>query len=179
MEYEFSNAELAGLLRVTKQAVNAMVNNGMPKLRRNVYDARDCVQWLMERKSGEKLEGSLSEARQRLYEAQTEKSHLDSLILKKTLIPASEAHHLVANTVQEVVAALESLGPRIASDVAALEDVAVIEDLIDREIRSIRSDVAERILPTGDIRTTRKKRARATSKRGNGSMGGPEQSTPA
>lgn len=165
---EVTTKELADLCGVTVRAVQKWVEAGCPCAGKNKYLLSEAVQWLVARDRGP---GKLSESRFDLYRVQKEKIELDIEATKRTLIPADEVHHIIAEMVHELVSTFDALPPRVGTLVAAIDTPAEVEALIEREVHHIREIGSERLRAIGAPSQPGRVRRRASPKRVNGKVG--------
>ena len=125
--------------------ITRLVQQGMPRKAKNTFELPDVVQWLMRERTDTRESETDKEVRKRYYLAQTKKSEIETAQIQKELLPVQEAQHLISEAINSVVSSLDGLAARIATEAAGLEEVGAIEDLCERELRSLRAMAAERI----------------------------------
>ncbi len=139
--------ELARLFGVTRPYVYELVAKGLPRSGR-YFDAAECVQWYLGelRGTGEQEPEDLTEARRRLYVAQTEKTRLENDRLRGSSIDIEEALALFYSLASIVATQHDAVGPRIAGLVLGLDDVKAVQTLLFDEHRAIRESIADAIM---------------------------------
>jgi phage terminase Nu1 subunit (DNA packaging protein) len=156
--FTFSNIKVDQIMIVTRQTlseclnistnrVSQLVRDGMPKEARGKYDLAECVRWYLgfKLKSGPHSTANVNEARQALYEAQTEKVALETARIRKETV-AADQYMIDLNQMAVLFSSgLDSIGGRLASQLAGMTDPAEIAAHLTHETNAIRESVADAI----------------------------------
>jgi hypothetical protein len=116
--------------------------DGLPVAGYGKYDLRHCVQWRT-KKLVHAIKGTGSGAASGLRYAQKEKIELEIAKLRNQLIPAEVIEQVLSKVAALVSTQLEGLGPRLAAQIAALEDPVQVQQLLFVECRGIRSSMEQ------------------------------------
>ena len=138
---------LSECLNISTNRVSQLVRDGMPKQGRGKYDLAECVRWFLafKLKTGTHSTANVNEARKKLYEAQVEKTELETSKIKRETIPADE-HMIDMNQLAVLFSSgLDAIGGRLASQLAGMNDPAVISEHLTTETNAIRESVADAI----------------------------------
>jgi phage terminase Nu1 subunit (DNA packaging protein) len=136
---------LSECLNISTNRVSQLVRDGMPRERRGKYDLAQCVRWYLgfKLKSGPHSTANVNEARKKLYEAQVEKTELETSRIKRETIPADE-HMIDMNQLAVMfTSGLDALTGRLSSVLPG--DQAANAELILKETNAIRESVADAI----------------------------------
>lgn len=146
--------QIADILGVTRRTINRMVTAGMPQAGHGKYDMRACVQWKLDQVAGaaaeEGVDGATDSARRELYIAQRHKIELEIAERRRELLPAALVDHTMASVASVAASQLDSLGPRMAGELADSDDPAWIQSRLLLECRAIRQSIAEQIRQMSD-----------------------------
>ncbi len=139
--------ELSRLFGVTRPYIYELVGKGLPREGRH-FDVAECVQWYLGelKGTGEQEPEDLTEARRRLYVAQTEKTRLENDRLRGSSIDIEEALALFYSLASIVATQHDAVGPRIAGLVIGETDVKAVQTLLFDEHRAIRESIADAIM---------------------------------
>ena len=141
--------ELTEYLDISLSRVTQLTHEGvLIKVARNQYDAPACIANFINFKlqGGSSGSSDVIEARARLYAVQTEKTTLETARAKREVIPVDE-HLADLRELQQIFdAALDSLDPALATDIAGLAEPAEISDRLTLEATSLRQAVADAIV---------------------------------
>lgn len=148
MELTVNTGTLCLIFGVTRPTVGKWVKDGMPKMGRGMFDVPAAVQWQMDRVRGDTPD--TEEARRRLYVAQESHKVLETEILRGTVIRSDDVAHFNTALAGEYVAAIDSLPPRLGSELAGIADPAQCEEVIERECRGIRADLERKLGQFGE-----------------------------
>ena len=142
--YLVSHRELASIIGMSPRRISQLVADGMPKSGPDRYDLGICVRWWVDRWRGKEADSEEGVTqRQRLTRMQADKVQTEVQILRGTLVRAIEVEHVMAAAAAVVAGSLDSIGPRVAGEVAELQDPALIQEVLLRETRSIRESLAD------------------------------------
>lgn len=120
--------------------------HGMPKEARKHFDLPTCVQWFVNYKAEQQDDSAEGkDTRTALAMAQKERIDLDIAERKSQLLDRETVGGVVREMASIFSSGLEALSPRLASDLAGIEDQLTIQEKLDDECRSIRVTVAESI----------------------------------
>lgn len=139
---------LAELFGLTAGRISQLVREGvLSKVSRGQYDSAACLQDYINFKleGGQSGTRDVTEARTRLYEAQTHKTELETERTRRETIPADE--HLADMLAFQRIAnkALSTLDQTLPGDIAGLADPAAIAAQVRQATHRIREGVADSI----------------------------------
>lgn len=140
-------SELARIFGVSRKWVYTLVEKGMPRAGRH-FDLAAAVQWYMaELKAPGKTDESedVTEARRKLYMAQTERTLLDNDRMRGELCDIEEARSVLYGIASIVATQHDALAPRLAAIVAGESDIKTIQSLLFDELRAIRQSIADEV----------------------------------
>lgn len=100
-------------------------------------------------KEGGVNESSLSAARKRLIEVQTEKTVCELAILRKEWVAEADVSEMVGEITQRYIRGLESLPGRLAVELVNQTDAAVVRQKILHECRQIRRELSKALYERG------------------------------
>ena len=141
--------ELAEAFSLSPGRIRQLVLEGLPKAERGKYDLAVCIKWFidykLEKAAGPLASTDVNEARKKLYDAQVVKTELETSRIKRETIPADE--HLIDLNQLGVMfsSGLDAIGGRLASQLAGMNDPAVISEHLTVEVAAIRESVADAI----------------------------------
>jgi phage terminase Nu1 subunit (DNA packaging protein) len=149
---------IAKLLNLTERRIQQLVKeNILPQPVSKKYDLIGCVRgyvkYLQDKVSGTRTDDSnldVHKERARLIKAQADKAELEVAILQKRLIPAEEAELAFTNNVMKCRLRLLGLPTRMASDIAPLDDVTLIEEKLKNVIREALNELSKREYHSND-----------------------------
>lgn len=122
------------------------VHKGMPKHSRGQYDLVVCVNWviegLREQRDSKVDSNDLSKERLKLYRAQREKTDLETARMRGELLPVEDVANAFNAMAAEVASRLDSVGGRLASTLAGMNNPGEIQTLLLEEMRTIRAGIA-------------------------------------
>jgi len=141
-----SSPALAELFGVTPDMVRRYVNDyGMPRVSNGKYLLGECVQWYINRLRLAAAGGESNDVAQeklRLIRAQRHRVEIENKKSRSELID----HELVANVLNQMGSTfstqLDSLAPRVASVLSAIDDPGEIQRVLFDECRAIRATTA-------------------------------------
>lgn len=144
--------ELGRICGVSRRMVYKWLDKGMPRDGR-LFDVAASVQWLiasLTERANEEPE-DIMEARRQLYVAQTAKTKLETQRLSGSLVDLEEARGLLRQIGAIVAGQLDAVAPRLAAEVAGIDDQKTIQELLFDEHRIVRASIAGAIvgLPAG------------------------------
>ena len=143
MDLTVNTGTLCLIFGVTRPTISKWVKEGMPKMGRGTFDVPATVQWQLERMRGDAPD--TEEARRRLYVAQESHKTLETEILRGTVIRSDDVRHFCTVLTGEFVSAVDGLAPRLGGELAGITDPPVIEEKIEDECRSIRSELTRKL----------------------------------
>lgn len=134
----YTTRETAAVLGVDMRTLQRHVHRGMPCEGRDRFDLREAVQWFLtweaERQRGD---AATSAAVDGLLRAQAAKVELQIARLRGDVVPVSEVQQRFNLMASTVATGLDSLGSRLAGDIADRDDVTEIAAVLDRELAAI------------------------------------------
>lgn len=116
------------------------------------FDLTKCVQAELKARSARGQGKVVSIEAARLKRAQAERVELQNAVERGELVRRDAVEVEYADTVATIVAMLDGLGSRLASQVAELTDVLAITTLIDAELNEIKTTAAARFKATKTAR---------------------------
>lgn len=134
--------QLADIVGVkTETVVRYAKEQGMPKAARGRYPLIACIRWVMSLRQPSTIEDGLGVERKRLVIEQRRRAEIENAHLRDELIDADLVSG-VFNTVMAAIATqIDGLGPRLAGELATVDDPAVISRRLHDESRAIRRNV--------------------------------------
>jgi len=142
---------VAAVFGVHERTVQRMAKDGMPVIGRGKYDIRACVQWQITQVSEkERTSGDLN-PRDLLAIAQRQRVELEIAQLRNTLIPQDLVGRVFNGVAAMIAGQLEGIGPRMAGELADVDDPALIQARLTEEARAIRSAIAESLKDYGSL----------------------------
>lgn len=162
--------ELAHLLGITSRQVQRLAKAGiLPRSARGSYDLAAGVQAWGAYLSQGKATAELGSERRRLTSAQAYRAEIENKRIDGQLFLAADVEIVVSAAMTVVAAGLDSLGGRLAAELAAESDPGVIRQRLLRETRQIRAAAADRLqnlaASGGQSTEAPKKKPRATGRR--------------
>jgi phage terminase Nu1 subunit (DNA packaging protein) len=135
---------LAAIFNVTEQSVHLWVRvYGMPKLGRGRFRLVDCVRWRIEKIAGlANGEASLEDERRKLVIAQRHRAEIENRNLMAELLPVEDVSRLFNDLLTIFDAALDDLPASIAQQVAAADEPAAVQTVIDAATTATRRAAA-------------------------------------
>lgn len=132
-----NRAGLRVLFGITDTALKGYTQKGLPKVSRGVYDVPAVVAWYKADKTIGTYHKSekQKDAVERLTLAKAIKQERENALVAEELVTWERHIGVVGLIATTVSNAFESLGARLANEVASEDDPAVIQDLIWREAR--------------------------------------------
>lgn len=131
---------LAELFGVSERAVNYFLEEGMPRVGHGRYDLRACTQWYLANKKRRPTRDDSAQIE--LLRAQCKKIELQVSIMRGDLIEAEAVKRAIFAMASTYTSQLDSLAPRMAGELADVQDAAYIESRLAQEARSIQKAVA-------------------------------------
>ena len=102
------------------------------------FDLSVAIPWYIERIRAELSGTSAAEAREALYKAQTEKTHLEIETRRRELIEIEESGRALMAVIGAYNGALRAIAPRAAAEIVDGMNQAEVQHVIEREIASAR-----------------------------------------
>lgn len=134
----YSSRETAAVLGVDMRTLQRHVHRGMPCEGRDRFDLREAVQWFftweVERQRGD---AATSAAVDDLLRAQAAKVTLQIAKLRSDVVLVADVQQRFNLMASTVATGLDSLGSRLAGDIADRDDVTEIAAVLDRELAAI------------------------------------------
>lgn len=141
-------AELGDVFGVTATALSKWVKEGMPKWAHGRYELGACVRWRMDTLSTRLAQSTRtdnSDERTELIIAQTRRAELETARLRDELIDAQRVQGVLIELASLIATQLDAIGPRVAEAAALETSPAIIEELVIRESRELRNQIAETV----------------------------------
>lgn len=135
---------LATIAGVTERQVTNYVKDGMPQAARGMFDLRECVPWLMDKARGRAKTTTEASSATELNVARRKRIELEMRERSRELVPVEDVRRTVIGIASLVASMLDGFAPRIAGEVATLDNPAEIQKLVFLECRSIRGALAEK-----------------------------------
>lgn len=134
---------------MTEKTIRNWVADGMPQIGHGKYDLAACVQWKIDQVASDSAEeepdSATDSARRELYIAQRHKIELEIAERRRELLPAALVDQTLSAIASVASSQLDSLGPRMAGELADSDDPAWIQQRLFTECRAIRSAIAEQV----------------------------------
>lgn len=137
--------QLALMLDISREQVMRLVKfDGLPKRARGEYPLRECVEWYIHHLRDLNKAGGAQEKAKRmeLIEAQKVRTQIANSIQLNELLPAGEVATVFNQVMSTVGSMLDGLAPRMAAQLAALDDPAKIQKVLFDECRDLRNTAA-------------------------------------
>lgn len=146
-----SAPELARFFGVTAQTLSRWHRDyGMPKAGHGRYALRDCTRWLIDfYRSRQNRE--LTEVRKGLIAARRQRIEFDLQRQRAQVFDAELVGDTIHRMASAIVQQLEALGPRLAGDLAMIDNPLEIQARIVNEVNQTRSAMARTIGDLGSI----------------------------
>lgn len=143
------NAEgLADFLNLSTAMIYKLSKQGMPRLKRGKYDIKECARWYIESFRG-KLEGGetsdVQDERRRLLAQQRRKATIEADLLEGQQIPIDKAAADITKIAGITASQLEALPGRLAYEVVNIQDPGEARQILLKECRKIREQIANAI----------------------------------
>lgn len=153
-------SDIAEIFGVTDRSVQRMLRDGMPQAARGRYDVRACVRWKIDQITNELSSNRPSGERDLLAAAQRERVNLEVAQMRGELMPRELVERALNQIATLISGQLDSLGPRMAGELADSDDPAWVQDRLFAETRALRSAIAQSLRLLGaDIRAWRMEEA--------------------
>ncbi len=135
------------MIGVTRQTLTEWAKEpGFPKRKQQGYDVKEVVRWVRENKPlASPVAASKSEADLRLQNARADRAELEAALYAGEVIAASEVRNMFLSVAGVYAQMLDSVGARIADELARETDPAVIRHRIFVETRQIRTQTARKL----------------------------------
>ena len=146
--------ELARIFGVSRKWIYQLEQKGMPRAGR-LFEVAHCVQWYLAELKGIDSDiepEDLTKARLALYNAQSEKTRLETARLRGELVSLEEAKAVLFEVASVVATQHDGLAARLAGLVVGESDVKRIQTLLFNEFRELRGSIASavaRLAPAG------------------------------
>ena len=131
---------LTELFDITAMTLSRWVQDGMPKYAKGVYPLKDCIRWAFERmrsQAGHET-SEIQDSRRMLYDVQRAKHELEIKRINGEVVDVE----VVASAVREMASIfatqLDGLAPRMAAQLATINNPTQIQRELFRETREIR-----------------------------------------
>jgi phage terminase Nu1 subunit (DNA packaging protein) len=140
---EVSTKDLARITGYSVMHVGRLTREGMPKASLGVYNLEHVVKWLLSRRESQAAMSAQETKRQLMLE-QIEERRLENMRRRGEMIPVEDVQHTLNAAAVAVATQLDGMAPRVAHELSALSGVppAVVQEIIFREARAIRTSVA-------------------------------------
>lgn len=150
--FDLSRAEIAQVFDCTPRNVSHLVAEGLPRMDDGRFDLRDCYRWAMARARAKAAEGpAKSQAiKDRLIEAQRRKIELEIDVMRQRMLPCELVATVINRIASTVATQLDSLGPRLAGELADEDDPRRIQAALLREARATRAAIAQAMRQLGE-----------------------------
>lgn len=134
------------LLGVTKLTLQDWINKGLPSLDAGVFNTAGVVSWYkLETAVGKRTKTNIEkDASERVLVAKAEKLERDNLVESGDLVAIADIQAAFEASAVIVANAFESLGARLANQVAGMDEPAEIQALIWNESREVRRLIADK-----------------------------------
>lgn len=146
---------LAEIFGVSEKTIRNWVADGMPQAGHGKYDLRACVQWKVDQVAtasiDDEAEGATDSARRELYIAQRHKIELEIAERRGELLPAALVDQTLASVASVATSQIDALGPRLAGELADMDDPAAIQARLFTEGRQVRAAIAEQIRQMAEV----------------------------
>jgi len=149
--FEFRRPEIAEILGVDQRSITNYVKQGMPQAGRSCFDIREVYTWAL-RREVERIDRkapTTDTPRDLLAIAQREKVSLETEIMRKSMLPSDLVAVVVNRIAATVAAQLDALAPRLAGELADVDDPKQIQATLHREARATRRAIAESLRELG------------------------------
>lgn len=144
-EVSCGSGALSELFGVRPETITRMAKvEGMPKSARGKYLVIECVEWLIarERDKGGRETPADKKARMEVAKEQALRYRIDNAKQLGELIPASVVQAAVNQMASNIASQLDGLAPRMAAELASIDDPATIQRALFNECRDIRTATA-------------------------------------
>ena len=141
---EIGANDLANLFGLTRQRINQLTAEGLPKAGRGRYLLKESVTWWVDywKNKNSRADQSLDNHKRRLLIAQAKRAEIDNEQKLKELIPVDIVSN-VLNQVGVIVASqLDAIAPRLSNELTNQDDPAYVKETIESETRQIRISIA-------------------------------------
>jgi len=144
--YHVTHAQLGEVLGIGHSMIGKLREEGMPQVRRGVYDLRECVLYSLDKfrsaKPGDKSEQT---TRAQLNVAQREKVLLENARTRGELLPVEAVRQLLQQVAVIVSSRLEGLPSRGGDDLADMTTSDEVRAWLRTECRALRTHIATAI----------------------------------
>lgn len=150
---------LATLLGVVRETITRFAKvEGMPKAERGKYHVKECFDWFLDRERGKSSKDAPADKKARMLVARQQELRykIENAEKLNELLPADLVQNAINQMASTLANQLDGLGPRMAAELAQIDDPAIVQRKLFDECRSIRS-AATAALATiaGDIDSER------------------------
>lgn len=142
-------ADIAAIFGVADRTIQRMVKEGLPQIGHGKYDVRQCVQWQFGQLRSETAKRGEMTPRDELAIAQRAKVELETEQLRATLLPRDLVTRAMNQVAAIVASQLDGLAPRLAGELADMNDPQQIQATLLREARSVRGAIAQAMRELG------------------------------
>lgn len=150
-DYQANAAELAELIGITDRQVrnlhraNVLLQNGKK------YPLAQSIQAYVAYAAHGKVQSEVVDSKSRLMSAQARNAEMDADRKAGQLLDVNDVQSVVNETMTIIAGGLDSLGGRLAGELAGDTDPAIIRQKLLNETRRIRSAAADRLASLGAI----------------------------
>lgn len=151
---EVSSADLAGVMGITKRAVDRLRRAGVLRQTSKArYSLAGAIQSYIEYAAHGKIQSEVLDSKQRLLTAQARKAEMDADRTAGRLLDVDDVQTVLNETMAIIATQMDGLGGRLAGDLAGESDPAVIRQRLLAETRRIRATAADKLARLGAIGT--------------------------
>lgn len=145
--YLVTHEQLGEVLGLGHSMIGKLRDEGMPQVRRGVYDLRQCVPWYVDkwRRTARPEGGDELTTRAALNIAQREKIEFETARARGEHLPRGVVRAFVEALMVTVATQLDAFGARARDELAAIADPGARARWSDDEVRRIRAQLAEQV----------------------------------
>lgn len=141
--FEVTHEQLGEVLGLGHSMIAKLRDEGMPQVRRGVYDLRECVQWYIDKWRRKDPEGGTEQTtRAALNTAQREKVELETQRARGELLPLGTVRRVVQSIATAVASRLDGLPARGGALLADMTSEPEVRAWLADECGSIRAQLA-------------------------------------
>lgn len=165
------SAEALGqLLGLTRESIARLAKTeGMPKVKTGHYGIVECVTWALDFERGKTKSATPADkkARMEVAKEQALRYRIENAKNLSELLPAAEVGSAFAALSSQLASLLDSLAPRMAAELAAIDEPAKLQQVLFDECRNIRNNASAAFVAiAGDLDSRRDTETATESKRG-------------
>ena len=134
--------KVASALNLTRQRVQQLVKEGLPREARGRYDAVKCMLWyvrylqgVLEKRSMPTADGGERADRVRLLRAQADLKEMELARQQSSVIPVADYERTLAVIIQTTTARVMAIAPRAAVEVIGQSSRTMVQALIEKECK--------------------------------------------